>query len=202
MELKQLIANFAYRIEPKAEGGFIAHGSDPSLPVLEAATREELTEKIQARINDSMSAAFPGLKLSAATRDFKFALQIEPKAAGGYIAHSIGPDGKPIEGATHEEVQQRVAEKLVTTLGEYLLPNLPKAFGNLNSKDVKVLFDIKTVKPEFKASVIEGTGIFSKSSKASDNSPIQPETSGSWTFFRFLLIASIIACLMYFFFRH
>lgn len=34
------------------------------------------------------------------------------------------------------------------------------------------------------------------------NSPIIPETSGSWTLFRFLLALLVIAALVYFFFRH
>ena len=32
-----------------------------------------------------------------------------------------------------------------------------------------------------------------------DNSPITPETSSSWTIFRFLLALLIIAAMMYFF---
>src|SRR5205807_9887900 len=41
MEIKRLITHFTYRIEPKPEGGFIAHAADPSVPPLEASTREE-----------------------------------------------------------------------------------------------------------------------------------------------------------------
>ena len=40
MELKRLITHFTYRIEPKPEGGFIAHATDPTVPPLEAPTRE------------------------------------------------------------------------------------------------------------------------------------------------------------------
>jgi hypothetical protein len=50
MDLKRLITQFAYRIEPKPEGGFIAHATDPSVPPLEAPTRQELQKKIQERI--------------------------------------------------------------------------------------------------------------------------------------------------------
>jgi hypothetical protein len=32
MELKRLISHFTYRIEPKPEGGFIAHASEPGVP--------------------------------------------------------------------------------------------------------------------------------------------------------------------------
>ena len=217
MELKQLIANFSYRIEPKPEGGFIARGSDPSLPVLEAATREELQEKMQARANEAIAAAFPGLNLAAAMKDSKFAFQMEPKPGGGYIAHSIGPDGKPIEGSAQQSAGQRVAEKAASMLGEYLLPNLPKAFGNLNTKDVKVLFDVKTVGPRLRTTVVEKSGLFSKLgggnsaasgqntgilNNANDNSPIQPEASSSWPLIRFLLRALAFATLLYFLFFH
>jgi hypothetical protein len=63
MELKQLIKSFCYRIEPNPAGGFIARPTDPSLPPIEAATREELQQKIQARASETLAAEFPGLKL-------------------------------------------------------------------------------------------------------------------------------------------
>jgi hypothetical protein len=48
MELKSLITHFTYRIEPKPAGGFITHTTNPTVPPLEAPTREELQRKIQA----------------------------------------------------------------------------------------------------------------------------------------------------------
>ena len=63
MELKRLITHFTYRIEPKPEGGFIAHATDPTVPPLEAPTREELQRKIQANIAAGLASEFPGLKL-------------------------------------------------------------------------------------------------------------------------------------------
>jgi hypothetical protein len=63
MELKHLIKSFTYRIEPKPEGGFVARAIEPSVPPLEAATREELQKMIQARVAEAMAAEFPGLKL-------------------------------------------------------------------------------------------------------------------------------------------
>jgi hypothetical protein len=195
MELKQLIANFTYRIEPKPEGGFIARGSDPGLPVLEAATRQELQEKMQAGINDAISAAFPGLKLPTQNTDLKFAFHMEPKPGGGYIAQSIGPESKPIEGGG----EQHLVEKVASALGEYLVPQLPKIFGNLNSKDVNVLFKISSTGPQFKSSRIQKVESLKN---ASDNSPIQPEPDRSWTILRILGIVLVIASLMYFFLRH
>jgi hypothetical protein len=72
MELKHLIQRFSYRIEPKAEGGFIARATDPTVPPLEAPTREELQQKIQASLAAAMAEAFPGLKLPAESKQFKF----------------------------------------------------------------------------------------------------------------------------------
>jgi len=56
MELKRLITHFTYRIEPKPEGGFVARASDPTLTPLEAPTREELQQKIQANIKPALGA--------------------------------------------------------------------------------------------------------------------------------------------------
>jgi hypothetical protein len=63
MELRQLIKSFTYRIESKPEGGFIARPTDPSMAPLEAATREELQQMIQARASETLAREFPGLKV-------------------------------------------------------------------------------------------------------------------------------------------
>jgi hypothetical protein len=43
---------FVYRIESRPEGGFIARPNDPAIGTVEADTREELQQKIEARMND------------------------------------------------------------------------------------------------------------------------------------------------------
>lgn len=48
MEIKKTISHFAYRIEEKPGGGFIAQPLDPANAPIEGATREELMQKIQA----------------------------------------------------------------------------------------------------------------------------------------------------------
>src|SRR5215467_4154143 len=88
MELKRLITQFTYRIEPKPEGGFIAHPTDPSVPPLEAATRTELQQKIQANITAALAADFPGLKLPLENKEVKFAFHVEPQPGGGFILQS------------------------------------------------------------------------------------------------------------------
>lgn len=52
----------------------------------------------------------------------KFRYRIEPKPEGGFIARAEGGSGENIEGATREEVQQKIDDKL-TVLVEGMLHN-------------------------------------------------------------------------------
>jgi hypothetical protein len=217
MELKQLISSFTYRIQAKPEGGFIAQASDPSLPTLEAPTRFELEDKIQANISNALSTAFPGLNLPLGTKEFKFAFHIEPKPGGGFVAQSIGPDSKPIEGATHEEVHNRFVEKLA----DYLLPTLSNAIGRqLNSGDIRIFVNPKvnvsaktvthkwtfgngnTLLPVAGQPGATLTQQIGSLRDPSDNSPIKPETNRSGTIFRLLMILLGLGALLYFFLRY
>jgi len=69
----------------------------------------------------------------------------------------------------------------------------PPTDGSIQLDDTKIedlkLVDAKTTSADF-------------SSAALANSPITPETSSSWSIFRFLLALLIIAALMYFFLYH
>src|SRR5436309_3257002 len=80
MELKRLVQSFTYRIEPKPEGGFISRVAYPTVPALEAPTREELQQKIQAKLLAQLGENFPGLKLpSQANQQVKWEVPIESK---------------------------------------------------------------------------------------------------------------------------
>jgi hypothetical protein len=126
MELKHLIQRFSSRIEPKAEGGFIARATDPTAPPLEDPTREELQQKIQVSAA-AMAEAFPGLKLPAESKQFKFEVHIERKPEGGFAVHSAEP-GKPgIEPATHEKIDH-FAEGLLGFVDK-TFPDLSKALA-------------------------------------------------------------------------
>src|SRR5213082_3025019 len=127
VELKRIITKFTYRIEPKPEGGFIAHASDPSLPPLEAPTRLELQQKIQANIAAALAAEFPGLKLPAQAGQVKFAFHIERKPDGGFAIQSADPNTPPIEGATHQDIESHFAEKLINFVGKHFVPELSEA---------------------------------------------------------------------------
>jgi hypothetical protein len=232
MDLKRLITQFTYRIEPKPEGGFIAHATDPTVPPLEAPTREELQRKIQANIAAGLASEFPGLKLPLDNQQLKFAFHIERKPGGGFSIHSADPNAQPIEEATHEEIESHFAEKLIAFVGKHFLPELSQALAAQGSGDIKVFVNRKTgftanagshtlslgmardLPPAGSIQTDDATmedaklgnakaanATFGTVGDAIDNSPITPETSSSWTIFRFLLALLIIAMMMYFFFR-
>ena len=145
MELKRLITHFTYRIEPKPEGGFIAHATDPTVPPLEATTREELQQKIQANIAAGLASELPGLKLPLENQELKFAFHIERNPGGGFAIHSADPNAQPIEAATHDEIESHFAEKLIAFVGRHLVPELSQALaGQGNSGDIKVFVNRKT----------------------------------------------------------
>ena len=218
MELKSLITHFTYRIEPKPEGGFIAHTTNPTVPPLEAPTREELQRKIQANIAAGLASEFPGLKLPLENQQLKFAFHIERKPGGGFAIHSADPNAPPIEGATHEEIESHFAEKLIAFVGKHFMPELSRALAAQGSGDIKVFVNRKTAfTVNAGSTTIQTDDVTREDAKlgdtktanaslgsvgdAIDNSPITPETSSSWTIFRFLLALFIIAAMMYFFFH-
>jgi hypothetical protein len=216
MELKSLITHFTYRIEPKPEGGFIAHTTDPTVPPLEAPTREELQRKIQENIAVGLASEFPGLKLPLENQQLKFAFHIERKPGGSFAIHSADPDAPLIEGATHEEIESHFAEKLIAFVGKHFLPELSQALAAQGSGDIKVFVNRKTgftvnagshtlqtddvtIEDAKLGDAKTANASFGSVGDAMDNSPITPETSSSWTIFRFLLPLLIIAAMMYFF---
>src|ERR1700675_169389 len=218
MELKRLITQFTYRIEPKPEGGFIAHATDPTIPPLEAPTREELQRKIQTNIAACLASEFPGLKLPLENQQLKFAFHIERKPGGGFAIHSADPNAQPIEGAAHEEIESHFAEKLIAFVGKHFVPELSQALAAQGSGDIKVIVNRTTgFTVNAGSHTIQTNGVPREEAKlgdaktvnasfgsvggAIDSSPITPETSSSWAIFRFLLALFIIGAMMYFFLR-
>jgi hypothetical protein len=61
----QALTKLVYRIEPNPGGGFIARSADPKVAPLEAPTREELQQKIQAKIFDKLGTELSAMKLPA-----------------------------------------------------------------------------------------------------------------------------------------
>jgi hypothetical protein len=52
MDINKKTVNFSYRIEAKPGGGFVAHTSDPTMETMEAATKEELEQRMQSKIRE------------------------------------------------------------------------------------------------------------------------------------------------------
>jgi hypothetical protein len=231
MELKHLITQFTYRIEPKPGGGFIAHPTDPTVAPLEASTREELQQTIQAKIATVLAEEFPGLKFPLESKQLKVAFHIERKPGGGFVIHSSDPNAQPIEGATHEDVESHFAEKLLGFVGKHFAPELAQALAAQGSSgDIKVFvnrktsvaantssnkFDfgaqsplsIGTIQPSDVNMQVSnpGSAVNANPNNIADgiaNVPITPESTGSWTVFRFLLALAIIGTLVYFFLHY
>jgi len=206
MELKRLITHFTYKIEAKPEGGFIAHASDPSVPPLEAPTREELQQKIQANIASALASEFPGLKLPLENKSVKFAFHIEHKPGGGFILQSTDGKELPVVGGTHTEIENKFAEKVFGALGKELMPELSKAFAaRAGAGDVKVVVNRKVVFSggSTKVSATDTGAIPADNQQGANllnamNSPITPEPNKLWPFVGFVLAALIFAAIIYF----
>jgi predicted RNase H-like HicB family nuclease len=60
MTTKTTTARFSYNIQAKPEGGFVASPADPAMETIEGSTREEVEQKIQAKITEMIGAQLPG----------------------------------------------------------------------------------------------------------------------------------------------
>jgi len=207
MEFKRLISHFTYKIEAKPEGGFIARASDPSAPPLEAATREELQQKIQASIASVLAANFPGLKVPLETGGAKFSFHIEHKPEGGFVLQSTDGKELPFTGATHAEIESKFAEKVLGALGSGLIPELTKALAaQAGSGNVKVVVNRKVSFSAGKSGVAASSAGAGQADDAgaaallnAGNTPITPEASKFWPALLFVL--GLIVLIGIFFFR-
>jgi hypothetical protein len=215
MEIKRTISRIAYRIAEKPEGGFIARCSDLNVPPLEAASRFELEQQIQAKITAEMESQIPGLEISLEKKNISF----DNKSDRG----SIPQPG--IEGGAKQAVEQWLTDKAVTLVEKNLPPELvdqlknQKLSGNVNIKVTK--FGGKTnFRREYVISngnagqllsrflgrqkdsgALEPSNPVSASFSGTNldsTSPITP-VSGSGPFLRFLLAAIVVAGIVFFF---
>ena len=203
MELKHLFSHFTYRIEPKpAGGGFVARNSDPSLPPLEAVTREELEQKIQNNILATLGEALPGFKLPKENEGSKFSFHIEHKPEGGFILRSSNPNEPSIEGATHEEIESAFAAKFIGVAGRAFIPLLSKAFDSANvTGDIQVVVNRKG-SFTMNSKTVQSFGKMPSTTPAPilpSGSPIVPEKNNILGTIRFVLALLAAAGLVYLF---
>jgi hypothetical protein len=225
MDLKHLTQKFVYRIEAKPEGGFIARATDPTVPPLEAPTREELQKKIQATVITALGERLAGLKIPVSSKqhgDWEF--HIDRKPGGGFSIHSEQQGPSTVDPATQQKVDH-IAEELLGFVDKHF-PDLSQALAaQVGGRDIKVfateqssvtlqgnsllggakgLFptqpmqaaDLKNEYPRVEATTAENANL---NNAALANTPITPQASGNWKLFRSLLLFAIIAALMYFF---
>lgn len=225
MELKHLIQQFTYRIEPKPEGGFIARCTDPAVPPLEAPTREELQQQIQARLQSVLREKFPGLKLPAVqNKHVEWQVHIDHKPGGGFTVHSDQPGtDHNVSPATQEKIDH-FAEELLGFVDKHF-PDLSQALAaQVGGKDIQVFATeqrnvmlkgnspvaaaqgllpaqpIQATNATLQKEPGAATAIVSPNlTNALANTPITPEAGGNWKLFRSLLLFAIVAVLMYFF---
>jgi hypothetical protein len=226
MDIQTITKKYAYKIEPKPEGGFIARPSDPTVPPIEGATREEVQRKIRETVLAGLSQAFPGLKVPLKTKNAKLEFHIGRKPEGGFAVHSTEVGSPTMAPATHEKVDH-VAEQLLGFMDKHF-PELSQALAAAASEEVQVVTQQTTeksviglpgsmrdllptapMKSESKDSGFANwtggpvTDMTSGSLGSSiSNSPITPQGSSSWAVLRILLLALAIAGLVYFFLMH
>lgn len=219
MDIKRLVTHFTYRIEPKPDGGFIAHASNSALPPLEAPTRLELQQKIQDNIDSTLRTEFPGLNLPENKR---ISFHLEKQADGTFAFHTSDPNSTTTSAGTHEEVESHFAEKMFSLFGKQILGHMPPEMAaqipadlaaQLNSGNVKVFVEKKVTRSggrttsQFTQTIFQPGAASSDgsdsnfASQAASDSPISPERNSSNGILRFLLSLAVIAGMMYLYFR-
>ena len=223
MDIQTITKKYAYKIEPNPAGGFIARPTDPTVPPIEGATREEVQQKIRETVFAGLSQAFPGLKIPLESRNAKLEFHIDRKPEGGFSVHSTEVGSPTMAPATHEKVDH-VAEQLLDFVDKHF-PQFSQALAaqanevqvttnqtvtTLPDKDLRLgikgllptsqipsdTVDVKIVKSAGKVAVDNSIG------GTITNTPITPQANSSWPFLRFLLIALAVAAVAYFFLQH
>jgi hypothetical protein len=224
MKLQHLVQQFVYRIEPKPEGGFIARATDPTVPPLEAPTREELQQKIQAKVMAGLGEAFPGLQLRQPGQQIKLEMHIDREPGGGFSVHSDDPNAATVDPATHEKMDQ-FAEELLGFIDKHFPQLSEQIAAQVGGRDLKVFTtqganvtvkgtstatvsqffrpapsmqagDTPLQDARFQATTIESPLLHDA---VLTNTPITPEASSSGAVLRFFLVLLVIAAMMYFY---
>ena len=219
MDLKRLFTQVVYKIETKPEGGFIARATDPSVPPIEAPTREELQQKIQQKILAAISEELQGFNVPPGAKHVETSFHIEHNPGGGYSIHSSDPNTPVIQTASQEELESQFLEKVFGFAGKTLAPEMMKKLAaQVGSANVKVVVNRSVTfqtNSDGKA-ITFGTpkgaplqGAATQTPQLTDaaspnqlagaisNNPITPEPSNAGKIFGILIMLLILAGMMY-----
>lgn len=119
IDLQRVITRIPFKMEPKPDGGYIARATDPTVPPIEAPTREELHQKILAAI----STEFPAFKIPANGTNTEVSLELKTGNDEFFISNK--PTTAIGTGNTHD-LESRVLEKLLGVTAKHLTPELAK----------------------------------------------------------------------------
>lgn len=208
MEIKRQVTTYGYKIEPKPDGGFIARSIDPSVPSIEAPTREELQKQIEEKLASALSLSLGGLTLPFGLGK-KLNLQIKPEA--NFALHA-GSENTAGVGSSPEQVQHAV-EEIANIVGKNF-PELKAALEakiqNVESQSGKPL-DVNGAQVKITVTRNVGGSLLGIGSKKNDtgkvidgqanfsDSPITPEAGGMGRFWTLLFFALILTGIAYFF---
>ena len=117
IDLKHIIARIPFKIEPKPDGGFIAHASDLTVAPIEAPTREELHQKIVA----ALKAEFPQLDVPNG-KNVDLSIQLNDGKDQYFSTNANNPAGT--ENAV--DITNPALEKVLNFATKHLAPELVK----------------------------------------------------------------------------
>jgi hypothetical protein len=200
MNIKNIVTKDSYSIEATPLGGYIARPNNPALQPIEGATLEDVQKQIDSVIASSVEHALPDsfgkFGLTSHRTVTKISYRMEEKPEGGFIARPGDPAMGVIEGATREEVQQKLNQKMGAMIGQ----QLPNVFGDSN--EIKVTTN-RNVSVQF----LHGNSA-SASAMSGSQHPIKSSNNGVRISFnissvgrivRFLAAFAVAAWLMYYF---
>jgi hypothetical protein len=189
--MKPQKTSITYRIERKPEGGFIARSADPSMPAIEAPTREELSQKIQAEVLGK--ALPPNLKLPLENGlSVLDVLRTEHKPGRMLVFSSTNGD------TGIEQPNQEQMEQFAKQFGGIVAKNFPEIEKALAAR----IGDAAASKQAPEAVGNANSPTLSGIATPFSNAPITPESNHSWKVFMVLLGLVAAGAAMYFFFYH
>lgn len=141
MEINKTIAKYSYRIEAKPGGGFVAHPTESSMETLEAATKEEILQKVEQKIGALIGKEFPGIDKLLHTDPNVY--RIEAKPDGGFVAHPPSSSMQPVEGRTKEEILQKIEDQMAAVVGTEFPKGETVTHKDLNIGGLHVTIDKK-----------------------------------------------------------